>query len=1069
MVTKPSKPDSTRDDAVAAWLRRLSERQEAPRGPVVSPSTPALPTATGPVTLTPLPADDEVGAEPGIEPYFLDVLQAVKRSPEPSAERLREVHRVLTRNVECYLQFTRRRLSYLYQGLRPRDRATFSAIPWLLHYQVPGTPGYVGASTPPAPHGFKNFEPNQTMVAAVNDLFPKVRYQRLGLPARPAFRALFAMGSVGTIGHSGGSDVDYWVVYDERTLSAAERVLLQRRVEEIEVWARERGLEAHFFLVDVERVRRDDFGKATADVESGGSAMGRLLKEEFYRTAIYLGGELPLWWLSPLGLSDSEYGRLVDLVGGTPPVIPGVGFVDLGNVGPIDRGEFLGAALWQINKSLKSPFKSLLKMALLERYLDPASDGTLLCDILKKRVFEGERAPQYTDPYVLLFDAISEHYASRGDWVAFRLIQKCFYLKVGLKLSSERKERDAFLQRFRVMRAYIMRWGWDRDLLADLDSMEHWSADRIDAFGQAIRQFMLKTYRHLVDCAREDEVKIAEDDLTVLGRRLYACFAEEPGKVVHLFTYFLKEPRVEERIVVLEVPQAPPSRRWEAHRRLVRGQFAGRDKAMHTGGDLGEIAAWLVFNGLFANHSVVSLLASVSRASVAELRHLLERFHGMFESPDPFAIAPVTFLEPRRLGRVALVANFDLAREPEDVSDKAGVFYLPENWDILNYGRARTNQVTQITLVGVNNWGEMISLRFAGEAALTQALADLYRRIDPAYPPELGPELFVPHGRQFQSLRNRLGRLLESVQTTVAAPLATGVIRGFAYEVGGQYQVVRRLAGGVRVVRARTLKGVARQLGVTGEQKLESVFDPLSPGLGDMRALVERARLDREAEVLVAWRAERDAGRIIVRDEIGRIFTQEVHPQLLDRELARIFRRIVYHLRGRVKSAAELRKVVRVYEFRDGRTLGSQTSAVEDTARVITLMQQPRARKVDLWLRGDLREGRGGLSLRLGDEVFSARQFGRSFLLELVKRVLRDHSPFEPDLFTIDASDVIFPGAVAGYRGEPLGIVQHLRLIVLFERLLKRALAVYQGGPGRVLRSPRGFHRPAGSSTGSRT
>jgi hypothetical protein len=105
----------------------------------------------------------------------------------------------------------------------------------------------------------------------------------------------------------------------------------------------------------------------------------------------------------------------------------------------------------------------------------------------------------------------------------------------------------------------------------------------------------------------------------------------------------------------------------------------------------------------------------------------------------------------------------------------------------------------------------------------------------------------------------------------------------------------------------------------------------------------------------------------------------------------------------------------------------------------------------------------------LGDEVFSARQFGRSFVLELVKRVLRDHSPFEPDLFTIDASDVIFPGAVAGYRSEPLGIVQHLRLIVLFERLLKRALAVYQGGLGRVLRSPRGFHRPAGSSTGSRT
>lgn len=1047
------------DDAVAAWLRRLSERQEAGRSLVAAVSTPAAPTATGPVNLTPMPADDDVGTEPFAEPWFLETLRSVRRSSEPSADKLRDVHRVLSRNVECYLQFTRRRLSYLYQGLRAKDRATFSAIPWLLHHLVPGTPGHISSQNPTVPHGLRNFDANLTITNAVHELFPKAKHQRIGLPQRPAFRALFAMGSVGSIGHSGGSDIDYWLVYEEKALSAPERLLLQRRVDEIEVWARDRGLDAHFFLVDVERVRRDDFGKASADVESSGSAMGRLLKEEFYRTAIYLAGDLPLWWLSPLGLSDAEYDRLSELVCSGTQVIPGASFVDLGNVGPIDRGEFLGAALWQINKSLKSPFKSLLKMALLERYLDPTTEGTLLCEVLKRRVFEGERAPQYTDPYVLLFDAISEHYAQKGDWSAFRLIQKCFYLKVGLKLSSDRKERDAFLQRFRVMRAYIMRWGWDRDLLADLDSMEHWSADRVDALGQAIRQFMLSTYRHLVGQARSAHARIDEEDVMVLGRRLYACFADEPGKVSHLFTYFLKEPRVEERIVVLEVPQAPASRRWEAHRRLVRGQFAGRDKAMHTGADLAEIAAWLVFNGLFAQNSVVSLLATVSRASVAELRYLLERFHGMFESPDPFAIPPTTFLEPRRLARVALVANFDLAREPEDVSDKAGVFYLPENWDILNYGRGRSNQVTQVTLVGVNNWGEMLSLRFAGEDAVTQAMRALYRRIDPLSPTEHPPELFVPHGRQFQSLRNRLGRLLESCQSVVAAPMPPGTLRAFAYEVGGRFQVIRRLSKGVRVVRAQSLRGVARQFGVLGPGRLESQFDPLSPGLGDFRALVDRARLDREAEVLIAWRGEREGGRIIVRDEVGRLFTLEVATAQLDRELARTFRRIVYHLRGRVKSAAELRKVVRVYELRDGRTLGSQTSAVEDTARVIGLIQQPRTRKTDIWLRGDLREGRTGLSFRFGNEVFSARQYGRAFALELVKRVLRDHSPFEPDLFTIDASDVVFADAREGAPAEERGIVRHLRLIAIFERVLQRALAVYQGGAGRTLRSSRGFRR----------
>ena len=313
-----------------------------------------------------------------------------------------------------------------------------------------------------------------------------------------------------------------------------------------------------------------------------------------------------------------------------------------------------------------------------------------------------------------------------------------------------------------------------------------------------------------------DLVRIDEEDVTILGRRLYACFADEPGKVEHLFTYFLKEPRVEERLVVLEVASATPARRWETHRRLVRGQLAGRDKAMHTAGDLGETSAWLVFNELFAQSTVVGLIAQNSRATVAELRHLLERFVGLFSVPDPFAIPPGTFLEPRRLSRVAIVVNFDVAREPEDASDKAGIFYLPENWDILNYGRNRQSQLTQVTVVTLNNWGEMFCLRYEGRDALTAALSALLRRIDPSAPPEVPPEVFVPHGRQYQALRNRLGKLLESVYHAAVADLAEERCRAFAYEVGGQFQVIRREGANRRIVRARGLRGVFRQLGGLG-------------------------------------------------------------------------------------------------------------------------------------------------------------------------------------------------------------------------------------------------------------
>ncbi len=1050
MAPDAPRADDPDEEAVSAWLRRLSERPD-PRADVgLRYETPAFPTLTGPLELTPAPADEGLERDPLSEAYFVEAFRALQRAIEPKTDRQREVFEVLKRNIDCYLQFTRRRLAYLYQGLRTKDRSTFSVIPWLLHNNVPGTPGFQAGSNPARVYGVRDFDLNATMQAAVSEVFPRAMSQRAVSPQRPVIRSVLAMGSVGTIGHSGGSDFDYWVVYDEAGMHPNERVLFQRKVEAIESWAKDRGLDAHLYLVDVERARRNDFGRAVDEGESGGSAMGKLLKEEVYRTAVYLSGELPLWWVIPLGLTEPEHERLAGLITGSQAFIPGLSYCDLGYIATIEQQEFLGAGLWQINKSLKSPFKSLLKMALLSRYMNQARP-TLLCDVLKKRVFEGERAPQFTDPYVLLFDAISEHYAALGDWTAFRLVQKCFYLKVGLKLSRDRRDKAAFMQRFRVMRAYIVRWGWERDLLADLDSMDTWSADRIDALGRAIRAFMLSTYRQLVLGARSsgaDVAAVADEDLNVLGRRLYACFAAEPGKVEHLFTYFLKEPRVEERLVVLEVPQAAPNERWEVHRRLVRGQLAGRESSMFAAAELGEVAAWLVFNGLFSQGTIVGLIAATSRTSVTEFRHLLEKFSGMFESPDPFAVPPATFLAPRRMSRVALVVNLDLPREHEDLSDKAGVYYLPENWDILNYGRARQSQIVQVALVTVNNWGEMFCLRFTGNDALSRVVHTLFRRLDPRAPPEAMPEVFAPHGRQYQALRNRVGKLLSTLYETCVGEQQGSRCRAFAYEVGGRFQVIRREDARLTVVGARSVRGVVRQLGRMGTMVQETTCDHLSPSLSDLRALVDRARLDLDSEVLIGWRTERTVTRVLVRDESGRMFGLECPSAQADRVLSRLVRRVGYHVRSRVKTAADLRKLLRIYECRDGRTLGSQTVLSDDTARALTLLQLPRARKSELWLKGDLREGRQGLYFRLGNQIFGPRQFGRSFVFELVRRLLSEHTLYDAEVFTIDACDVNF-GETANGKDDAGSVGKQLRLVQMAERWIVRALASFQGAAGK--------------------
>jgi hypothetical protein len=279
--------------------------------------------------------------------------------------------------------------------------------------------------------------------------------------------------------------------------------------------------------------------------------------------------------------------------------------------------------------------------------------------------------------------------------------------------------------------------------------------------------------------------------------------------------------------------------------------------------------------------------------------------------------------------------------------------------------------------------------------------------------------------------------------------------------VGGQFQVARRDGTHRSVVRAPGIRGVMRLLGRIGLATQETSIDALSPAMSDLRALIERGNAEREAEIVVGWRNDRDGGRLYVRDERGRVFAHAAPQASFDRELVKVFRRIVYHLRARVKSAAELRKLVRVYEFREGRALGTPTTLVEDTARVIAALATPRARKVDLWLKGDLREGRQGVYLKLGNEVFSPRQFGRSFMYELVRRILSEHSVYDTDILAIDASDVMFAPEYS-VEGVDRGVCRQLRLIAMYERWLQRALAVFQGGRGRIWTRRTPYRQPGG-------
>ena len=168
------------------------------------------------------------------------------------------------------------------------------------------------------------------------------------------------MGSVSSIAFSKTSDMDIWLCH-QPDLSPEELDELQQKASEVEKWAQSLGLEVHIFLVDSNQFLQ---GKNTPiSAESSGETQHYLLLEEFYRTAIFMGGRIPVWWIVPPH-EENNYSNYVRHLK-QKRFIAANEIIDFGGFESVPAEEFISATLWHLYKSINSPYKSILKLMLM--------------------------------------------------------------------------------------------------------------------------------------------------------------------------------------------------------------------------------------------------------------------------------------------------------------------------------------------------------------------------------------------------------------------------------------------------------------------------------------------------------------------------------------------------------------------------------------------------------------------------------------------------------------------------------------------------------------------------------
>lgn len=587
----------------------------------------------------------------------------------------------------------RRRLRWASCLLPRKARGFLEALPALLEAEK--VPGH--ADNPPldcTPCVVHGYLPTREALASLRDWgipHPASRgesSQEVHGEEAISVAALFTIGSTGTIAQAKASDVDLWCCYDGGEVSAAERKVLAAKCARIERWAESAlGLEVHFFIMDLDAVRENRFG--FSDEESSGTTQAKLLKEEFYRTAIHLAGKTPAWWYVPsfsTGRRAASPSRPPDaqvvataLQGGHLTRPTALDVVDMGHLDSIPRGEYFGAALWQMVKALKSPFKSVLKFGLLDRYVQNKQATTLLCERIKAGVQYGYTDMWEIDPYAVLFREVFEHYQKANDVDAQDLMRVAFQRKTGLTLTANPSGLAFALRGYSYMEYFFPHS--EADIASHLEPTPA-EAKTTNTFedglklGERIMNFLLAAYSSVHSSLESGAVaaQVSVEDLTKMHRRISAFFSPRPMKLMRI--PFMDRKRTAFRsleFVCLGDVGKPMV--WQVHGEPAAGLVArGVRQHINTESDPVRLCAWLHTNGMAGEATQVTAQSLQAPVALRDLEALLQLLQQFFPHKEVFDPPLETLLKPEEVVRCLLVGNFQVQREDRTPRQAALVY-----------------------------------------------------------------------------------------------------------------------------------------------------------------------------------------------------------------------------------------------------------------------------------------------------------------------------------------------------------------------------------------------------------
>jgi len=534
-------------------------------------------------------------------------------------------------------------------------------LPWLLSVNHPSVPGYIKELK----QSFRifNIENDREILKRENffkrEFSIKEEKSLIRFPAKGIeIQGLYTIGSVGTISQTYRSDCDIWICIDKAHFDDKTWKHLNEKVNLIKDWLDNRiKLPVYFFLSDVEDIRNCNFG--SLDIESSGSAQKNVLKEEFYRTTLLISGKIPFWWVCFDGGNAVDYARSFAQNARSDFGQPD--FIDLGDLAEVNQDEFFGAALWQFNKSLIHPLKSIIKMFQLKVLLELPKEE-LFCHKFRKAVLQEKDRLEFPDPSIFVMNAVLDYASRHTREENFEFIKQCFYLRFDMKLMSKTKTLKEEMaaevfQKYKINRRDIYR----------LNEFESWQLREKMAFGESIFKFLIDIYKDIVLVREGKGGEVAPQDLTIMGRKLSSSLEVKENKIPVLHIPL-------ENIKLPVLTFATKGKLW-----LVN---SSDDKSLPViaNEDIIFCLTYIIWNGIY-DQGQTRMLPNQTSVTMQEIINLGRKIKDVFGNYDITGVNFGNFLQSESIAKMLLVISFEKQSSSIDINDLCVIY--KNNWEEL--------------------------------------------------------------------------------------------------------------------------------------------------------------------------------------------------------------------------------------------------------------------------------------------------------------------------------------------------------------------------------------------------